>query len=152
MVWHSLENDRSSGGVRSVDADALNLVMPVDNVSCNTKILARFADRPAFQLRVYGDRGVCNVTALFDLDLLGIIDVEHILYELFRVVRIFHDLDVLAGLLFELDYMLTFLTDCCIPLPFLHNENEFLFCIHTVDDVRFGYRFEQGYVSEGILG
>ncbi len=77
-----------------------------------------------------------DVSTLLDLDLLGIVYVEHVLHELCRIVRIFDDLIVLAGKLLEIDLMLALLSDGGVRLYFLLDVNEFVLGLHAIDDIR----------------
>lgn len=140
------------GGRPSVYAEALDLVVSVNDIPCDTEILSGLADRTSLELGINRDGCVRDVSTLLDNDLLRIIDVEDVHYELLRILGILHYLDVLSGLLLELDHMLAFLTYGNVALSFLDNEHKFIPDIHAIDRICFGDRSEQRDISERVLG
>jgi hypothetical protein len=61
-------------------------VVPVDDIPGDTKILSGLAYRASFELRIHCDGGMGYVPALFDNDLLRVVDVEYILHKLLRIL------------------------------------------------------------------
>ena len=59
----TVREDRRGSPI-SVDADALDLVVPVHDVPGNAQVLTGLADRTALELGIHGDRGVRDVSAL----------------------------------------------------------------------------------------
>ena len=135
----------------SVNADALDVVMPVHDIPGNAEVLSRFADGTSLEFGIHSYRGVGDVSALLDNDLLRTVDVEYVHHELLGIIGVFDDLDVLSGHILEFDYVLPFLSYSDVSLSILDDEDELVLSLHAVDRVGVGQLLEECDVTQGIL-
>ncbi len=140
---------RDAGG--SLDAEALDVVVPVHDVPGQAEVLPRLSDGAPLELGIDGHGGVGDVPALLDDHLLRPVDVEHVHHELLGVLGELHDLDVLPGELLELDDVLALLPDRDVGLALLDDEHELVLGVHAVDGAGLGDGLEEGDVPQRLL-
>ncbi len=125
--------------------------MSVHDVPGYTQIPSVLANSSSLEIGIDRHRGMGDIAALFDNDLLRTVDMENILYELFGVVRIFDDLDTLPGHIAQFYNVISLLSDSDIALSFLHHEDELVVSLQTIHRIGMGEGLEQCDVAKGIL-